>query len=430
MKQFLQRHTPYRNRYLCQYERRDLFSEVPEKAWMTKHEYLLDQTIDAALKGAITIACLSGASTKVLGIDIDDHRGLGKEYLLNLYDQTVQKVGCNPSLLCKSPRGLHAYWYLGQYLPTELLVDSAKKELGKLPVEVRPSMTEALRVPKTGAVLDPETLHKVYKPIEQYMAAAPTYHYAELFQSQLHHEYLRKHATVTQKRDKAISLSKAELLSEAEARIAPGGFINGQTNDQFLELEWIYRTAGLEYRRSFRPIKLILDRSYGYSKNKADAISLKNIRKRLECTYKKNNNQYIPQPKDREQDLFDEPLVNDLIAKSIFAKQREKKLRYFLGELLAWCTFHDNVMKDPKQAAIFDWYYKYYRKNRKEGYYPLPTSKLKAWNSQYNSIIKWLLSIGFLEESPYHYSTLLNTCKYYKVHRNIPMESIPSTGLL
>ena len=106
MKQFLQRHTPYRNRYLCQYQRKELFSEELQFAWATKHEYLLDQTIDAALNGEITIACLAGTCTKVLGIDIDDHKNLGMEYLLNVYDQTVQKVGCNPSLLCKSPRGL------------------------------------------------------------------------------------------------------------------------------------------------------------------------------------------------------------------------------------------------------------------------------------------------------------------------------------
>jgi hypothetical protein len=417
MKQFLQRHTPYRNRYLCQYQRKELFSEELQFAWATKHEYLLDQTIDAALNGVITIACLAGTCTKVLGIDIDDHRGLGEEYLLNLYDQTVQKVGCNPSLLCKSPRGLHAYWYLGQYLPTGLLVDSARKELGKLPVEVRPSMTEALRVPKTGAVLELEpytgTFRTITKPIEQYMETAPVYHYAELFGGELH----SFRQTREQKKDRVVSLRKAESLYSIEAQVVPMGFLDGCSNKQFLELEQAYRCAGLSIEAALDRFKLVLDRSYGYTSSKADAISLKNIRKRLECTYKKNEAPKAYKP--REVSLFNQTIIEDLIAKSPFSKQREKPLRRFLSELLAWCDWHDDILKDKPQTAVFDYYYKYYRKNRKEGYYPLPKNQLRKWNGHYNEIMQWLLKIGFLESSPYQYSKLLSICKYYRVHRAI-----------
>jgi hypothetical protein len=378
---------------------------------------LLDETIDAALNGAITIACLTGTCTKVLGIDIDDHKNLGMEYLLSVYDQTVQKIGCNPSLLCKSPRGLHAYWYLQQYLPTDILVNAAKKELGKIPVEVRPSMTEALRVPKTGTVLELEpytgTFRTITKPIEQYMGAAPVYHYAKLFGGDLH----SFRQTREQKRDRVVSLGKAESLYSIEAQVVPMGFLDGCSNQQFLQLEQAYRCAGLSLEATLDRFKLVLDRSFGYTSNKPDAISLKNIRKRLECTYKKNESPKTYKP--REISLFNQTIIEDLIAVSPFAKQREKPLRRFLWELLAWCDWNDDVLKDKPLTAVFDYYYKYYRKNRKEGYYPLPYTQLRKWNGHYNEIMQWLLKIGFLEASPYQYSKLLSVCKYYRLKRAI-----------
>jgi len=413
MEQFVQRHTPYRNRYLCQYERRDLFSGEPEKSWMTKHEYLLDQTIDAALNGEITIACLAGTCTKVLGIDIDDHKNLGMEYLLSVYDQTVQKVGSNPSLLCKSPRGLHAYWYIEQYLPTEILVMVAQQHLKGVPVEIKPTMTTALRIPSQNTILDPATFRKIGKTVDETIAKATVYHYAELFEGQLHNY----NPTRKQKRDRVISMRKAESLYNIEAQVVPMGFLDGCSNQQFLELEQAYRCAGLSIEEALDRFKLVLDRSYGYTSSKADAISLKNIRKRLECTYKKNETPKTYKP--REISLFNQPIIEDLIAVSPFAKQREKPLRRFLGELLAWCDWHDDVLKDKPLTAVFDYYYKYYRKNRKEGYYPLPKNQLRKWNGHYNEIMQWLLRIGFLEESPYQYSKILSVCKYYRIHRAI-----------
>ena len=131
MEQFTAKHTPYRKRFLTQYEHETLFGT--ELAWMSKDSYLDNTLIDQALQGIINISCLVGTSTKVLGIDIDDHRGYGEAYLLNLYEQVCNKVGLLPSLLSRSPRGLHAYWYMEQYLPTEILVNVAREQLKGIP---------------------------------------------------------------------------------------------------------------------------------------------------------------------------------------------------------------------------------------------------------------------------------------------------------
>ena len=411
MEQFVQQHTPYRKRYLYQYDSETLYGT--EKLWASSNGYLTDNVIETALLGKAVYAYLSSTHTRVLGIDIDDHKGLGNEYLLNLYNQTVNKIGLMPSLLCKSPRGLHAYWYIEQYLPTEILVMVAQQHLKGVPVEIKPTMTTALRIPSQNTILDPATFRKIGKTVDETIAKATVYHYAELFEGQLHNY----NPTRKQKRDRVISMRKAESLYNIEAQVVPMGFLDGCSNQQFLELEQAYRCAGLSIEEALDRFKLVLDRSYGYTSSKADAISLKNIRKRLECTYKKNETPKTYKP--REISLFNQPIIEDLIAVSPFAKQREKPLRRFLGELLAWCDWHDDVLKDKPLTAVFDYYYKYYRKNRKEGYYPLPKNQLRKWNGHYNEIMQWLLRIGFLEESPYQYSKILSVCKYYRIHRAI-----------
>jgi hypothetical protein len=245
------------------------------------------------------------------------------------------------------------------------------------------------------------------------MGAAPVYHYAKLFGGDLH----SFRQTREQKRDRVVSLGKAESLYSIEAQVVPMGFLDGCSNQQFLQLEQAYRCAGLSLEATLDRFKLVLDRSFGYTSNKPDAISLKNIRKRLECTYKKNESPKTYKP--REISLFNQTIIEDLIAVSPFAKQREKPLRRFLWELLAWCDWNDDVLKDKPLTAVFDYYYKYYRKNRKEGYYPLPYTQLRKWNGHYNEIMQWLLKIGFLEASPYQYSKLLSVCKYYRLKRAI-----------
>jgi len=409
MNQFVKQHTPYRKRYMYQYESETLYGT--EKLWTSKDNYLTDELIESAIMGQVVCAYLASTHTRVLGIDIDDHQGKGAEYLLALYNQTIAKIGLMPSLTVKSPRGLHAYWYIEQYLPTEILVAVAQNQLKGIPIEVKPTMTTALRIPSQRTIVDPETLRKTGSSLEDTIAKATIYHYAELFQGQLHNYS----PTSEQKRDRAISLRKAEALYSIEAQVVPMGFLEGCSNQQFLDLEQAYRCAGLSIEEALDRFKLILDRSFGYNFNKKDAITLKSIENRLQCTYKKNDTpkQYKP----REVSLFNDPLIEDLIQLSPFAKQREKPLRKFLTELFTWCDWHDDIIKDKALTAVFDYYYRYYRKNRKEGYYPLPKNQLRAWNGRYLEIIEWLQKLGILEASPYQYSKRAAICKYYRIKR-------------
>lgn len=407
MKQFLKQHAPYRQRYLYQYESETLYGT--EKSWASRSSFLSDNIIEAAIIGRAAYAYLASTHTRTLGIDIDDHKNLGEEYLISLYDQTVNKIGLMPSLLVKSPRGLHAYWYIEQFLPTEILVTIAERNMRGIPIEIKPTMTTALRIPNQNTLIDPKTLKKLGKSLEDAIAQAEVYHYAELFEGKLHSDIP---ASRKQRKDRVVSFKKAEALYQIEAKVVPIGFLDGCTNQQFLELEQAYRCSGLSMEAALDRFALVLARSYGYTKSTKDAINLKSIERRLKCTYRKNDAPIVYKP--IEVSLFNQTIIEDLIALSPFAKQREQPLRRFLSKLLAWIDWHDDIMKDKAQIAVFDYYYRYYRKNRKEGYYPLPYSQLKKWNSHYNEIMDWLLKIGFLEASPYQYSKKLSVCKYYK----------------
>jgi hypothetical protein len=398
-------HNPYLKRYTEQYQKAGLFGN--EKAWMTREDFLSDNLILAALAGSVAIGYFNGTVTRALGIDIDDHRKLGEAYLLNLYSQVRQRIGVEPSLLVKSPRGLHAYWYLDQLLPSELLVTISRENLRGIPVEVKPSVSEALRIPRSGFILDPIKLVKMKGSADDCMGNAPRYNYADLFNAQL-----ATYCTVTQKRDLAVSLRKAETIAAIETQVAPHGFMNGSTNQQFLELEQAYRCAGLSIKGALDRFKLILDTSPYYS----GPLTIKEILSKLQCTYKKNAREFIRKP--HEVSLFNEAIIETLVEKSPFAKQRNKPIRRFLTALLSWCDWQDDIYEDKPQLAMWDWYYRFYRKNRKEGYYPLPYASLKKWNSQYNELVDWLIAIDFLETSPYQPSKNLGICKYYRVKRD------------
>jgi hypothetical protein len=104
IKQFLEIHAPYRSKYSAQYQGTD---------WVTRTSFLGDFLIGKALHGEMTLGYYQSSSTKVLGIDIDDHSGKGKGYLQKKYDEVISRMGgLPPSLVNKSPRGLHVYYYL------------------------------------------------------------------------------------------------------------------------------------------------------------------------------------------------------------------------------------------------------------------------------------------------------------------------------
>ena len=109
---FIGTHNPYRGKYTEQYTPSNELFEGPR--WATRTAFLKTSYIQEAIEGITTLGYFTNTITNVLGIDIDNHRNYSETWLLDLYNQVVERLHCKPSILVKSPRGLHSYWYLTQ----------------------------------------------------------------------------------------------------------------------------------------------------------------------------------------------------------------------------------------------------------------------------------------------------------------------------
>lgn len=113
-----------------------------------------------------------------------------------------------------------------------------------------------------------------------------------------------------------------------------------------------------------------------------------------------------------------ESLIKSLVSVQPFSSQRRKYVEQFLRALMGWVLYHDKIFQNQELVSQFDYKYPYYRLNRRNGYYPIPSSLLRTWNRRYNTILSWLIDIGFLEAAPYKYCPGKSICKYYLVHKD------------
>lgn len=406
---FVKHFTPYRGRYTMQ-GRSPLFDEP---CWFTRTERLTGGVIAKAILERLVVGWFTTYVPRCLGVDVDDHRGRAwtgrgqpSAYLLAIYDQVVARLGCRPSLLLQSPRGLHGYWILSERMPAEILHAQASARLAGLPVEIRPTPTTALRIPAERRLMDPATFQLLSQPFEAVLDAMPIYHPVVVFYTIP--EEIRQ--TLLTKRRKLRSFRAVGRVEDAERSVH---FYAGQSNAAFLELCNVYRCAGLDEDEALYRFQLKLEQSPLYDGELRQKPG--RLLQRIRSEYR--GNPYTPQPREVQLGLFNGYVVGELVARHPFARQRTAPIRRFLDRVLLWCDWHDDILQDRGRTAVFDYLFTYYRKNRRAGYYPLPYTFLRKANSQYASLMPWLQAEGFIEPAPYGYSTILNVCKYYKVQR-------------
>lgn len=423
-KEFVNIHLPYRKKYITKYPSKDeLFSDTN---WRTKNAFLSDIDINEAIKGVITLGYFASTITQVVGVDIDNHKNRAESWLLSIYDQIVAKFNAYPSVLVRSPRGLHAFWYLTQPYSTEIIKEYTKQRLNGLLdyVDIRPDTSNALRIPVEENLLDPETLEPLNQSASFVMQTAERYNAIALFFQEWQQQLPTKQNTPHIKRQRLNMLKNGAKIVDRESEIVPYGFINGKTNQPFLDLALLYRTNGLDIDTAYERFIMLLNRSHLYTGD-----IKRRLRKRLEFEYKKN--QYKPSEKEYQPTLFDQQTINYAVDNSPFATQRNNPIRHFMTELLKWRNVHDQVAKNPVSMQNLNYYFKYYWKARKEGYYPLPQTLLKRWNKRYYELLPYLTELGILEPSPYGYWAGKNRedsiVKYYSIRT---IEQVENVGVV
>ena len=410
VKDFKEVFKPYCKRYSKEITERGLFKLTSR--WIIIEKYLTDILIEHALIGLQSLGYFKTAWVNSFGIDIDDHDNGGwygvhpTDMVIKKYTMVIQRLGFRPSVCVESPHGIHCYYFFDSHTSWLRLYETVREHLHGIDIEILPTPTKTLRIPRVGCFLNPETLESIDPPSPRDIKYYPA---KILFISP---EQASEETGKTRR-----SFDKFYQMQAKEAEHFP--LENGNTNRAVVECGIAYRMAGLTLDQAAIRFKLRVDESTGYT---GDLRDEKRIQHRFSAIYR-HKMSYIPQPRVGYCYIVDEIVINKLVIISPFAKQRNIPLKHFLTELFIWCNYIENLKKDPVMYTYMCEKYPFFRKNTRAGYYPLPSVLLRGWNWDYFSILGWLLDVGFLKPLNSSdsvrgaYSNTLHSCKYYAITR-------------
>jgi hypothetical protein len=390
--------------------------------------YLTDRAIERGITGAAVIGYFLASCSRCLCVDIDDHTGKGLGYLLSVYDTIRGKLTVYPSMLCKTPRGLHAFYFLTHPVPEILLIERARRVLEGVPVEIKPTSQIGLRIPAERYLLDPRSLNRLEVDFRQAVQEVEQYHPFELFGASVLPDEIVD--SLKNRKSKAARLKTWETICGFESEYA-GGVRAGATNEALCELIPVYRSGGLSPEEAAAEFAALLAPEY--------AGELRNFRRLLQWvrSFYKNTpeTRFNALPK-LETDLFTELIAENISVlvtgkeetrqqkAALTQKRRTVKKTVFIIE--NWKRHIDGVVHSNQFLEMWNYLYPYFKKNTKEGYYPLSSDFLKKTHKNYERfLLPFLVGVGYLERSSYKYSSIYGICYYYKIHSSGFMTARP-----
>lgn len=403
--------SPYRGRHLI-----NLAGDAPDlfeggSTWRTVDRPLRDTAIEDAIRGARILGYYLAASPRAFAVDIDDHGGKGSAYLLERLEYVRDRLGAAPSLLVRSPRGLHAHYFLTWPVPAALLEERLRARFDRaFGIEIRPTMNQGLRIPAQDALLDPETTLPLKLSFRDAVDLAERYHPAELLSEEILPEAMRR--SLAERKGALLRFRQWDKIARAEADALP--ILPGLTNGALCSLIPIYRAAGLDEETAALRFRDLLAPVYS-----GELRSWDRLLGRVRSFYRNTKETPYTRPTGpRSRDLFAGVIADNLAACVPDMKracQRRDTVRRFTLGILDWKAYIDAIKANPAALAAWNYLYPYFGKNLREGYYPLPRSLLRAIDPNYHRFLPVLTDAGFLEESPYQYVPNAGISKYYKI---------------
>lgn len=409
---FKQAFSPYGQRYSIQ-DDNGLFGGQ----WSTIDRPLTDSTIERAILGRIVVAYILTTFPRAIGLDIDDHKGYGTGYVLDILDQITARLGgMKPSVLAASPRGLHPFYFLSTPTPWQFLEGALRESLQGIAVEIRPTPNTSLRIPSAASFIDPQSFRYDARPYEDIIDSAERVHPAELFNEGILPGAIR--TSLRERKERFGLLRSAVNLGRIEARYSP--IMAGNTNEALCKLIPCYRGAGMDSEQAAVQFTRLLAPNYTGELN-----DWHRLHKRIESLYKNTPTAYEG-ARNVQLDLFTSE-ASAAIASLWTPDKVQGRGAYHVGlkregirELVAgivnWRGHIDMVKASPTTRASYNYVYPYFLKNTHEGYYPLPNSVLRKADLNYNRFMPFLESIGFLEPAPYPYVPNAGICRYYRIN--------------
>lgn len=364
-----------------------------------------------------------GAYRNYIGLDIDDHEYGGwvndapTEFLRKKFTDVINEIGAIPSAIFRSPRGIHAFWFLTKSLPNKVIEDSLKTrfESKNLSVEILPTAHHALAIPRPMEYLDYSLKSAMFPGYSNVAICDPiTILGQACLPDRIIQNYKSGSSSMNTKKGGNRSVKTIKDIEDMEAKYLP--LENGRSNETYKYLVGFYKARGLNYEQIVERFRALVAKSPGYSGD-----LLRGIENRVASSYRNLKGMMVGTMETGSPSiLWGEPKIQWIIG-SILAREgippsegkrmRDAHIKYIL-HLFCWIRSYDLCQADYEQAAYWNfvypnslWYYK-------EGYYPLSH---RRWNVHYDRHLRLLKEHGILVESPFGYSTTLKRCKYYKI---------------
>jgi hypothetical protein len=394
------------------------------------------KTLEMARRGEVRVAFYAYSQTVIAAVDIDHHikgspawrRGRCADQLRGDYDDVVTAMnGVYPTMLTKSPRGLHCRWRLSEQLPTMLVVELVEKRLSNLiaskRIEVLPTQSRPLAIPSDDSYLNPRTL----KAIEADHVSWEHLHPALLFDEEYTPSAIReklikpKYSGVGNHSPRKPSTQTALKAEKAWTPLA-----NGKTNEALCHLIPAYRAGGLTANDIIVRLQKLIMNSPKYA---GDLREEKVLRRRVRYFYKKSVDDLavraVTSMPSHRVNAYDKAVIENLCKSHPFAPQRTEPIRRFLLEMVNWKRRMRDIYENESHRETWSYLYPNFKWNMKLGYVPFPQTILLKWNRRYWQIIAWLKLIGFLE--PYNairrigrkrpsYSSANGMCIHYRIY--------------
>jgi hypothetical protein len=417
---FKENFSPYTGKHIYQKQTPNIFGQADLFEWRTIEQPLNDNKINRAIDGKITLGYFLSVCPVCLSLDIDDHGKKGDDYLVLLYRNICHDVAI-PSLLCKTPHGIHAFYFLAHPVPEPLVMRHARRLLRDVPVELKPTTTVGLRIPTERGLLDPLTLQPLQKPFDEAVDAATVYYPAELFGMEI---MPRKILEGLKERQSGIRVQTWKKVGKATEEYATYGIQPGETNAALCDLVPVYRSAGLTPEETAAEFTMLLAPHYA-----GELRKYRRLLQRVHSFYRNEpENRFNALPKVYEVELFTEMIAEtiaglvsgptDTVQQRGALTKKRRTVKKAVTLIESWKLYLDDVIAGKQSLAMWDYLYAFFKKNTSEGLYPISRNIFKKkMHEHYESwLLPFLLEIGYLERSHYKYSRLYGICYYYRIN--------------
>lgn len=434
-------HSPFVGKYRVGEKVPGLFGQVVE--WRQRENRLTDNLILEARLGNSLVGYFSTNSPDVIGIDIDFHNesnpwtGTGLIKTVEKYDGIISAIGMIPSVVYRSPRGIHLFYKFEMKAPWELLAERIRERLSAekdLQAEILPSPNSTLRIDPISSYIDPMTLEAIEPPK---IETIRSYSISELFGFEEIRDFKRPQI----KRKRSLSLKRQATLENLEERVFP--IRKSNTLFSGCPLLPAYYKSGLSIEQALERVQLLLVRS----SYQGELNNTKRLEQRLKsawANFQRKGFTFSGTQNERQLELRDLSFIETVVNESPFSNRRKQSFKVFLENLIGWIRYHQNLTASEKEWWSFFYTYRDeqnrisgYRIFTQKGWIPIPSTLLWKQDRRYKEFLDWLSERNILKATT-GYSVEKSQCRYFQFRELIEtrkfytydfLEELRKTGL-